>query len=85
MSIGGDGTFFVYSIDYEAIKKLGRNEKVSDPIFQEITPFKESIFTEKIEGNEVDITDDSVYSIQEAKIRTEQDKKEEAAKKKQKT
>jgi len=33
MSIGDDGTYFVYSIDYEAIKKLGRNEKASDPLF----------------------------------------------------
>jgi hypothetical protein len=79
LSIAQDGTFFSYQIDYAGVKKRGRREAVGDPVFSEISKVNNTAFSKEIPGSEKDIIDDTIYDIQQAKIRTEQDKREQEA------
>ncbi|EAS07768.2 WD repeat protein (macronuclear) [Tetrahymena thermophila SB210] len=89
MSVGNDGTLFIYKIDLPSIKKITRGEIIEDFQFEEfVGGLGEHSFAEQIElsdNEENEIKDDSVYSIQEAKLLAEEDfKRNEAQKKKDK-
>jgi len=55
---------FVYQIDFAGVKKRGKREGASDPVFSDISPINHTAFNEEIPGGAKDIIDDKIYDIQ---------------------
>ena len=77
LSTGGDGIIFVYGVSQQGITADIEEDEIDNPLFPEE---KEGIEGLKLEDPvtlkqdvNIDILDDTIYSIQQAKLRTEED------------
>ncbi|CAD8122108.1 unnamed protein product [Paramecium sonneborni] len=87
LSVSDDGTFYVYKLDFQSfLMQLSGNE-VSDFQYSEFTMgINSGTFAEEIAYEEAqDILDDTIYSIQQAKLLAEEDNRRNEANKKKET